>query len=50
MNVGIMLISFLALVALLDMMLTWVHGMPGRTGFPARSVRFWASRSRLWRG
>jgi CNT family concentrative nucleoside transporter len=28
MNVGIMLISFLALVALLDMMLTWVHGMP----------------------
>jgi CNT family concentrative nucleoside transporter len=28
MNVGIMLISFLALVALLDMMLSWVHGMP----------------------
>jgi CNT family concentrative nucleoside transporter len=25
-NVGIMLISFLALVALLDMLLTWVHG------------------------
>src|SRR5271165_4325582 len=28
MNVGIMLISFLALVALLDMLLSWVHGMP----------------------
>ncbi|MFZ0339506.1 MAG: nucleoside transporter C-terminal domain-containing protein [Terracidiphilus sp.] len=28
MNVGIMLISFLALVALLDMMLTWTHGLP----------------------
>ena len=28
MNVGIMLISFLALVALLDMMLSWVHGLP----------------------
>jgi concentrative nucleoside transporter, CNT family len=28
MNVGIMLISFLALVALLDMMLNWVHGLP----------------------
>ena len=28
MNVGIMLVSFLALVALLDMMLNWVHGMP----------------------
>jgi len=27
MNVGIMLISFLALVALLDMMLGWVHGL-----------------------
>ncbi|MGD0482359.1 MAG: nucleoside transporter C-terminal domain-containing protein [Terracidiphilus sp.] len=27
MNVGIMLISFLALVALLDMMLSWVHGL-----------------------
>ena len=26
MNVGIMLISFLALVALLDMLLTWIHG------------------------
>jgi concentrative nucleoside transporter, CNT family len=25
-NVGIMLVSFLALVALLDMLLTWVHG------------------------
>ncbi|MGD0346054.1 MAG: nucleoside transporter C-terminal domain-containing protein [Terracidiphilus sp.] len=38
MNVGIMLISFLALVALLDMMLGWVHGlawmhwMPGSLG------------------
>jgi len=28
MNVGIMLISFLALVALLDMMLNWTHGLP----------------------
>jgi CNT family concentrative nucleoside transporter len=27
MNVAIMLISFLALVALLDMMLTWMHGL-----------------------
>ncbi len=27
MNVGIMLVSFLALVALLDMMLGWVHGL-----------------------
>ena len=36
MNVGIMLISFLALVALLDMLLTWVHGglpwVPGSLG------------------
>ena len=36
MNVAIMLISFLALVALLDMMLTWVHGgipwIPGSLG------------------
>ena len=35
-NVAIMLISFLALVALLDMLLTWVHGglpwMPGSLG------------------
>jgi CNT family concentrative nucleoside transporter len=29
MNVGIMLISFLALVALLDMLLAWVHGGVG---------------------
>jgi CNT family concentrative nucleoside transporter len=28
MNVGIMLISFLALVALLDMILNWTHGLP----------------------
>ncbi len=28
MNVGIMLVSFLALVALLDMMLSWTHGLP----------------------
>ena len=28
MNVAIMLISFLALVALLDMMLSWTHGLP----------------------
>jgi concentrative nucleoside transporter, CNT family len=28
MNVAIMLVSFLALVALLDMMLNWVHGLP----------------------
>ncbi len=27
-NVGIMLVSFLALVALLDMLLGWMHGMP----------------------
>jgi CNT family concentrative nucleoside transporter len=27
-NVGIMLVSFLALVALLDMLLGWFHGMP----------------------
>jgi CNT family concentrative nucleoside transporter len=27
-NVGIMLVSFLALVALLDMLLSWFHGMP----------------------
>lgn len=32
-NVGIMLISFLALVALLDMLLTWVHG--GIPWFPS---------------
>ena len=36
MNVAIMLISFLALVALLDMLLTWVHGgipwIPGSLG------------------
>ncbi len=36
MNVAIMLISFLALVALLDMLLTWVHGgvpwVPGTLG------------------
>jgi concentrative nucleoside transporter, CNT family len=33
MNVGIMLISFLALVALLDMLLAWVHG--GLPWFPS---------------
>ncbi|HVU46113.1 MAG TPA: nucleoside transporter C-terminal domain-containing protein [Terracidiphilus sp.] len=33
MNVAIMLISFLALVALLDMLLTWVHG--GLPWFPS---------------
>jgi CNT family concentrative nucleoside transporter len=36
MNVAIMLISFLALVALLDMLLTWIHGgvpwIPGSLG------------------
>jgi CNT family concentrative nucleoside transporter len=32
-NVGIMLVSFLALVALLDMLLTWVHG--GMHWFPS---------------
>ena len=36
MNVGIMLISFLALVALLDSLLTWIHGgvpwVPGSLG------------------
>jgi CNT family concentrative nucleoside transporter len=36
MNVAIMLISFLALVALLDMVLTWIHGgipwVPGSLG------------------
>jgi concentrative nucleoside transporter, CNT family len=35
MNVAIMLISFLALVALLDMMLTWFHGMPYTHWVPA---------------
>ena len=34
MNVGIMLISFLALVALLDMMLSWAHGLPHMGWFP----------------
>ena len=33
MNVGIMLISFLALVALLDMFLAWIHG--GAAWFPS---------------
>jgi CNT family concentrative nucleoside transporter len=33
MNVGIMLISFLALVALLDMILAWIHG--GAAWFPS---------------
>ncbi len=36
MNVAIMLVSFLALVALLDMLLTWIHGgvpwVPGSLG------------------
>ncbi len=35
MNVGIMLISFLALVALLDMMLSWFHGMSYTHWIPA---------------
>jgi len=35
MNVAIMLISFLALVALLDMMLSWFHGMPYTHWVPA---------------
>jgi len=34
-NVAIMLISFLALVALLDMLLGWVHGMPYTHWIPA---------------
>ncbi|MGB7264361.1 MAG: nucleoside transporter C-terminal domain-containing protein [Terracidiphilus sp.] len=34
-NVAIMLISFLALVALLDMLLAWVHGMPYTHWIPA---------------
>ena len=34
-NVAIMLISFLALVALLDMMLGWVHGMAYMHWFPS---------------
>jgi len=49
-NVAIMLISFLALVALLDMMLGWVHVSSGCTGFRARSARFWVSCLRPWRG
>ena len=49
MNVAIMLISFLALVALLDMLLGWVHGGVC-TGFPAAWARFSASSSRRWRG
>ena len=35
MNVGIMLVSFLALVALLDMVLGWFHGMPYTHWIPA---------------
>ncbi|MGD1105599.1 MAG: nucleoside transporter C-terminal domain-containing protein [Terracidiphilus sp.] len=35
MNVAIMLISFLALVALLDMLLGWFHGMPYTHWVPA---------------
>ena len=35
MNVGIMLVSFLALVALLDMLLSWFHGMPYTHWIPA---------------
>jgi CNT family concentrative nucleoside transporter len=35
MNVGIMLISFLALVALLDMILGWTHGLPHMGWCPA---------------
>jgi CNT family concentrative nucleoside transporter len=35
MNVGIMLVSFLALVALLDMLLGWFHGMPYTHWIPA---------------
>jgi concentrative nucleoside transporter, CNT family len=35
MNVAIMLISFLALVALLDMLLSWVHGLPYAHWVPA---------------
>ena len=35
MNVGIMLISFLALVALLDMFLGWTHGLAGMHWMPS---------------
>jgi CNT family concentrative nucleoside transporter len=39
-NVAIMLISFLALVALLDSLLTWVHGgMPWVPGSPGPDSR-----------
>ena len=51
MNVAIMLISFLALVALLDMP-AWLGARHAATctGFPARSARFSASSSRPWPG
>ena len=44
-NVAIMLISFLALVALLDMLLTWMHGGIA-LGSRLAWARFWASCSR----
>ena len=51
MNVAIMLISFLALVALLDMLLGWVHGLAYMHWVPgSASARFSASSSRPWRG
>ena len=49
-NVAIMLISFLALVALLDMLLAGSTCMPGCTGFPEASARFSATSSGLWPG
>jgi len=49
-NVAIMLISFLALVALLDSLLGWVHGHYGFHWVPAAWGRFWASYLRRWRG
>jgi concentrative nucleoside transporter, CNT family len=50
-NVAIMLVSFLALVALLDMMLGWVHGMPWTcTGFPASLGQILGFVRARWRG
>ncbi len=51
MNVAIMLISFLALVALLDSLLGWVHVHGGCHWVPGKPGRdSWASCLRRWRG
>ena len=49
-NVAIMLISFLALVALLDSLLGWTHGHADFTGCRAAWGRYWAGCLRRWRG